>query len=270
MTGVFIRKNFLKGPHSSMFFFLRYHPEADYLHRLMWFTLRLLVVFLFPIAALVAQEEPSPTPVPEASPSPSPALSPAPEPAASPIETTPSSDPAPDAAAQPSPSAAASIAPSQDVIPLEGQPQPPDAVIGAPLETSDLAPPDQAMPDEAFVDPNAIVPDTLPPAAPAVAESAEEKARQESIRYRQIRIKVDKDPKIVSLLEQADAAKTEEDRRAAFREYYRLMFKKIVAIDSSLTQRCKVMEEAYLRRLAQERLEPTIPLNPPPTPEPLN
>jgi hypothetical protein len=29
------------------------------------------------------------------------------------------------------------------------------------------------------------------------------------------------------------------------------------------------METAYLRRLAQERLEPTIPLNPPPTPEPL-
>jgi hypothetical protein len=54
------------------------------------------------------------------------------------------------------------------------------------------------------------------------------------------------------------------------REYYRLLFKKIVAIDKSLAEKCKVMETAYLRRLAQERLEPTIPLNPPPTPEPLN
>jgi hypothetical protein len=29
------------------------------------------------------------------------------------------------------------------------------------------------------------------------------------------------------------------------------------------------MEDAYIRRLAQDRLEPTIPLNPPPTPEPI-
>ena len=83
-------------------------------------------------------------------------------------------------------------------------------------------------------------------------------------------MQVEKDPKVMSLFEQAEKAKTFEDQRAAMREYYRLLFKKISTVDKSLADKCKVMETAYLRRLAQERLEPTIPLNPPPTPEPLN
>ena len=47
---------------------------------------------------------------------------------------------------------------------------------------------------------------------------------------------------------------------------------KVVAegIDPALEKKCKMMEEAYIRRLAQTRLEPTIPLNPPPTPKPLD
>jgi len=249
-----------------MFFFLRYREGTDYLHRLMWSTLRLFVVFLLPLAALVAQDQPSPTPTPEAIPTPSPADSP--EASPTPVQATVIPDGT--VTTETSPAPAASATPSQDVIPLEGQPQPPDAVVGAPLETSDLAPPDQAMPDESFVDPSSIVSDVLPPAAPVAAESAEEKARQLSIRYKEVRIQVDKDPKVMSLLEQAEEARTEEDRRAAFREYYRLLFKKMVAVDSSLKDRCAVMEEAYIRRLAQERLEPTIPLNPPPTPRPLN
>lgn len=245
-----------------MFFFLSIAQGADYLHGLMWFTFRLLVVFLFPLAAVVAQEEPSPSPTPEASPAASP------EPASSPADATatPESSPTPEASPAPesSPAPEASPSPASDIIPLEGQP-----AIGAPLETSDLAP-DQAMPDEAFVDPNAIVPNELPPAAPVAAESAEEKARQLSIRYKEVRTQVDKDPKVVSLFQQAEEAKTQEDKRAALREYYRLLFKKMISIDKSLTDRCKIMEEAYLRRLAQERLEPTIPLNPPPTPAPIN
>jgi len=41
-------------------------------------------------------------------------------------------------------------------------------------------------------------------------------------------------------------------------------------VDKDLSARCDVMEKAYLARLAQMRLEPTIPLNPPPTPVPLS
>jgi hypothetical protein len=153
-----------------------------------------------------------------------------------------------------------------DVIPIEG---------GAPLDTRDIAPTrtDEAMPDGAYTQPEALIPDVGPPAAPPPAvsfESAQEKARQLSIRYREVRVQAEKDPGVVSLLEQANGARTMEDQRAALRQYYRLLFKKIASIDKSLTEKCKVMEMAYIRRLAQERLEPTIPLNPPPTPEPLN
>jgi hypothetical protein len=224
-----------------MFFCLSNRSRAAYFHRLMWSTLRFFIAVLIPVAALLAQEQVSPTPAPKASPSPSAV----PAPAGASAEVSPSpvaSPPAGDA----------------DVIPMEG---------GAPLE------PDGAMPDESFTQPDAIIPDETPaqpPAVQATFESAQEKARQLSIRYREVRVQAEKDPKVVSLFEQAGQAKTLEDQRAAMREYYRLLFKKIVAIDKSLAEKCKIMETAYLRRLAQERLEPTIPLNPPPTPEPLN
>jgi hypothetical protein len=207
----------------------------------MWSTLRFFIAVLIPVAALLAQEQVSPTPAPKASPSPSAVPAPAggsPEVSPSPVVNPPAGD--------------------ADVIPMEG---------GAPLE------PDGAMPDESFTQPDAIIPDETPaqpPAVPTTFESAQEKARQLSIRYREVRVQAEKDPKVVSLFEQAGQAKTLEDQRAAMREYYRLLFKKIVAIDKSLAEKCKIMETAYLRRLAQERLEPTIPLNPPPTPEPLN
>ncbi|HEY5954637.1 MAG TPA: hypothetical protein VIT18_09740, partial [Terrimicrobiaceae bacterium] len=129
------------------------------------------------------------------------------------------------------------------------------------------------MPDGAYTQPEALVPDVGPvgpPPPPVSFESAQEKARQLSIRYREVRVQAEKDPGLVSLLEQANRARSLEEQRAALRQYYRLLFKKITSIDKSLADKCKVMETAYIRRLAQERVEPTIPLNPPPTPEPLN
>ncbi|HEY5768327.1 MAG TPA: hypothetical protein VIS71_00660 [Terrimicrobium sp.] len=205
----------------------------------MWSTFRLSVAVLISAGALLAQEAASPTPAPVALPSPSPA----PEAAVSP---------------EPLPAPASPPAESLDVIPMEG---------GAPLETAPV------MPDDGSIQTDALIPDERPigpPAVPSSFESAQEKARQLSIRYREVRVQAEKDPKVVSLFEQAERARTLEDQRAALREYYRLLFKKIIAIDKSLTEKCKTMEIAYIRRLAQERLEPTIPLNPPPTPEPLN
>ena len=240
-----------------MFFFLRNLRRADYLHHLMWFTFRFLVVVLLPLTVLTAQEHASPTPPPEASASPGPSPS---------IEPSPTPEPATEP-----PSPEASPTPSADVIPLEGQPS--DAVIGAPLETRDLAPviprTDEAMPDDAFTSSNAVIPDTAPPALPVAAESAEEKARQISIHYRELRVKAEKDPAVLQMFQRADEARSEEDRRAALREYYRLLFKKIVTMDKALESHCGLLQDAYIRRLAQVRLEPTIPLNPPPTPEPI-
>jgi hypothetical protein len=40
-------------------------------------------------------------------------------------------------------------------------------------------------------------------------------------------------------------------------------------LDNTLSKKCDLMEKTYLARLAQTRVEPTIPLEPPPKPEPL-
>ena len=225
-------------------------------------------------------QDPFPTPTPDASPkpipppaleaSPTPPLAPPPDASSSSLipgsepSPSPGLEPALDAApeASPAPLASPSPAAAGDVVPIEG---------GAPLETKDIAP--EVMPDEAYTQPDALVPDLAPgapPPPPVSFESAQEKARQLSIRYREVRVQAEKDPAVVSLLEQGERARTLEDQRAAMRQYYRLLFKKIASIDKSLAEKCKVLETAYLRRLAQERVEPTIPLNPPPTPEPLH
>jgi len=143
-------------------------------------------------------------------------------------------------------------------------------------EVKGLLPPGAAgspLPDSAFADPNAVIPQDasgIPSVPPAPAgPSAAELERKQKIRYTEVRTKVERDPEVRSLLEQARKAKTFEDERAAYREYYRLLFKKIRKADKSLTGRCDALEQAYLYRLAQVRVEPTIPLKPPPKPEPL-
>lgn len=182
--------------------------------------------------------------------------------------TTPE-NPAPE---EPKPEAAPAA--SDDIIPLPGGETPP-ADSGAPVDqTPDIALPepstDAAMPDDAFTDPNAIIPGDIPQPPPSlVTSSKEESARITDIKYREVRVKVDNEPEVVAMREKSETAKTDEDKRAALRTYYRMLFKRMVAIDKSLELKCKIMESAYLRRLAQTRIEPTIPLNLPPTPEPV-
>lgn len=141
------------------------------------------------------------------------------------------------------------------------------------VSETDVAPstnPPANQPDSAFADPNSVIPDGAPSVPPAPSgPSATEIERKLKIRYKEVRTEVEKDPAVRSLWEQAQSAKSLEDERAALREYYRLLFKKMKKVDKELTARCEVMEKAYLARLAQSRLEPTIPLNPPPQPEPL-
>lgn len=169
----------------------------------------------------------------------------------------------PTPAAEPSPSPSPS--PGEDVIPL-----PPESGAAETPIVSEAEVP--GLPDSSFTDPNAVVPEAAPseiPAAPPSGPSEAEIQRKIKVRYQEVRVQVEKDPAVKSLLDQANAAKTFEDERAALREYYRLLFKKIRKIDKELTEHCNQLEDAYIRRLAQTKLEPTIPLNPPPKPEPL-
>lgn len=127
--------------------------------------------------------------------------------------------------------------------------------------------------DRDFVDPNAVIPgestDISSIAPRPAGPSEEEQDRKLKILYREVRTKAEKDASVVSLREKAETAKTFEGERAAYREYYRTLFRKMKQIDKSLTKKCDLMQDAYLARLAQSRIEPTIPLEPPPKPEPL-
>ena len=178
---------------------------------------------------------------------------------------TPSPTPEPSPAASPAPAS------GDDVIAL-----PPNAgPAGAPIVSeAEMTPPAKPapgtspLPDSSFTDPNGVIPDSSTPAASLPAgPTAEEALRKLKIRYKEVRVQVEKDPDVLSLVEQSKKAKTFEEERAALREYYRLLFKKMKKVDKSLTDRCNAMEAAYLNRLTQYRLEPTIPLNLPPKPE---
>lgn len=142
--------------------------------------------------------------------------------------------------------------------PDAGPPPPPE---GGPVPGSPTA-----------ADPNALIPTgekerTLPPQA--TVEQAQKVSARELAKYKAAKIQAEKVPSIRSMYELAQKATTEEDYRAAMRTYYRMLFKKIELIDPSLAEKARGMQEAYLRRLAQTRIEPTIPLRPPPTPAPL-
>ena len=127
--------------------------------------------------------------------------------------------------------------------------------------------------DTGLTEPNDLMPLDIPTETPvdtaARLMATEEQEIKVKIRYKETRLKVEKTPALESLLAKAKAARTFEAERAAYREYYRELFRRIKKLDPSLAKKCDAMETAYLNRLAQTRIEPTIPLDPPPKPVPL-
>ncbi|MFZ4778762.1 MAG: hypothetical protein ACOYM3_25625 [Terrimicrobiaceae bacterium] len=214
----------------------------------------------------------------EASPSPTVSVTPATDATPPPLaEPTPAASPSPQAdgetATPPVAKPSASPANGEDIIPLPPESGPSETPIVSETEVPKLSKPSsgESLPDAAFADPNAVIPtdtSSLPPTPSG--PSAQEIERKLKVRYQEVRVQVEKDPAVRSLMEQSKSAKSFEDERAALREYYRLLFKKMKKADKDLTVRCDRLEQAYLARLAQTRVEPTIPLNPPPTPAPLS
>lgn len=116
------------------------------------------------------------------------------------------------------------------------------------------------------------IPENFPATLDAAVaqENAAERARKERARYVEVRTLADKDPQVREMKEKSETAPSDEEKRAALREYYRLLFVKVKEIDPALTAHSERMEAAYLRRLQQVRVEPTIPLAPQPTPTATN
>lgn len=92
-------------------------------------------------------------------------------------------------------------------------------------------------------------------------ESIEKKKHEIKVRYNEVRTQVDKEEALVALRQAADKATTTEGQRQTLRAYYELLFKRMKQVDPSLTERCDVMQGAYLRRVEQTGGEPTIPLH---------
>ncbi len=57
------------------------------------------------------------------------------------------------------------------------------------------------------------------------------------------------DPAVADARTKADNASSDDERRQAMREYYRLLFSKMRKLDSSLGDRIERMEGAAFRRL---------------------
>jgi hypothetical protein len=234
-----------------------FKPAASDMYFQRIFT-TLLLVFTFPCLCLAQDapsEEASPTPSP--TPAPTPEAVPAPEPAPTP-ETTPTPEATPR---------------DQDFInlPTDTPSQASDVISGSQISLSgENLTTEQS--DKDFLDPNQLLPTDSAPAAidpRTLAASGEEQERKVKIRYQQVRAKAELDPDVASLLAKAKTARTFEAERAAYRKYYELLFKKMKKLDGTLAKKCDLMEKTYLSRLAQSRIEPTIPLEPPPKPEPL-
>ena len=178
------------------------------------------------------------------------------------------------APAEPQASPAPQLAPSdQDFINLPNEPavQSTDIISDSQISLSGEPLP-AAESDKDYVDPNQLMPTDAAPAPidpRTLAAAGEEQERKIKIRYQQVRAKAEQDSDVASLLAKAKTATTFEGERAAYRKYYELLFKKMRKLDSSLSKKCDLMEKTYLARLAQTRVEPTIPLEPPPKPEPL-
>ncbi len=104
-----------------------------------------------------------------------------------------------------------------------------------------------------------------PPRLPDL-QDAQELQRKTQVRFRRVAARLERDPQISDLQEMARQATTPEDRRAARRAYYTLLYEKARQIDKTLTDYTDSLEKKAIARLAQTRIEPTIPLNAPPPP----
>ncbi len=84
-------------------------------------------------------------------------------------------------------------------------------------------------------------------------ESIEKKKHEIKVRYNEVRTQVEKEEAVVALRQAADKAATTEGQRQTLKVYYELLFKRMKQVDPSLTERCDVMQGAYLRRVVSQR-----------------
>ena len=134
----------------------------------------------------------------------------------------------------------------------------------APGANSGVGSPGQNPPQS---DPNSLIPPPVEPSQPSPINSAgnEEKQRQDQkAKYYAAKVKADKEEGLASLLTKSEKARSDETKREILREYYDLLAKRMKKIDPSISDWIDTMHAAYLRRIQQIRVEPSIPQGLPP------
>jgi hypothetical protein len=137
----------------------------------------------------------------------------------------------------------------------------------APSANSGVGSPGQNPPQS---DPNSLIPPPVEPSQPSPINAAgnEEKQRQDQkAKYYAAKVKADKEDGLASLLTKSDKAKSDETKREILHEYYDQLAKRMKKIDPSISEWIDTMHAAYLRRLQQIRVEPSIPQGVPPMPD---
>ncbi|MFZ4116622.1 MAG: hypothetical protein ACOYK6_07890 [Chthoniobacterales bacterium] len=165
----------------------------------------------------------------------------------------------------PETSSSASVAPSPETAPT-ASPETSSSVV--PTDPSMIPPPQEVSshPESDTTAPaaNETEQQSSPPVLPST-ESIEKKKQELKVRYYEVRTQVEKEVDVSALKEKANHATTDEEKRQALRAYYALLFAKMKKVDPSISERCDLLEKAYLHRLEQVVIQPTVPLEPPPT-----
>jgi len=82
------------------------------------------------------------------------------------------------------------------------------------------------------------------------------------IRIRQLKTRVLQEPKVRELLEKAQAAPTDYEKRENLKAFYTLLYNRIEKLDGSLKKRTTALRNTSVRRLAQTKIDPTEPIDP--------
>lgn len=178
---------------------------------------------------------------------------------------------APSAPAQSAPELPAGPAPSTtDLTPAEDVPVKPPMDPSAPQ--LDLMPAEDTTPGippvESTLIPEMIDPVEKPqgteipqPATPSepnrTAASAD--ALERLVRFRIVKNRVIKEPALMSEWDTSERARTDYEKRASLRRYYRMLYARMEKIDGSLKPLIEERREQALRRLRQHKIDPTQP-----------
>jgi len=181
----------------------------------------------------------------------------------------------PSPSAQPSPEGDSTPALAGTNAPAEVSTNATDVGTNAAAPSDPLAPPpDSGMgspgQNPPASDPNSLIPPPTEPETPSpvnVAANEEKERQDQKSKYYAAKVKADNEKALSGLLQKSDKAKTDEGKRQILREYYDLLARRMKKIDPSISDWVDTMHAAYLRRIDQVRIEPSVPLTPPPTPE---